>query len=369
MRVEIMLYVYLFVCTAMIGFNIAAALLFRASERKTEKVSRNLRYRVLVRLKEAENGAPTDKKHKAYLSRKLRRVGNMAAFDKMLEAEYANHPQEIRNYLKSIDDVFISLMAYYAKRNKTEAAYFPYILKKYRVIAHRSFESLKGALLELLYEPNIYCRENAMQALYTTGDVDCVFKAVKIIDKSDLFFHRKLLSDGLLNFAGSGNALGERFIGGFFDFSVDTQVALLDFLRFSGGEYREFAFSLLQNENADDEVRYAAIRYLGKYRFERAYGTLCRFAAENSEKKWEYAAVASTALGSYPGDNTVDILKRNLYSRKWYIRLNSALSLKNLGITYPELTDIIDGNDRYATEITRYCLQRDNKEEKEAIYI
>ena len=364
-----MLYVYLFVCAAMIGFNIAATMLFKASERKTERVSKDLRYRVLARLKEAENGEPPDKKHKAYLSRKLRKVGNMAAFDKMLEDEYVNHPQEIRNYLKSIDDVFISLMAYYTKRNKIEAAYFPYIIKKYRVIAHRSFESLKGALLELLCEPSIYCRENAMQALYTTGDVECVFEAVKIIDKSDLFFHRKLLSDGLLNFAGSGDALGKKFVGGFFDFSVDTQVALLDYLRFSGGEYREFALSLLQNEKLSDEIRYAAIRYLGKYRFDRAYETLCGFAAENSEQQWQYAAIASTALGSYPGADTVDILKRNLYSRNWYIRLNSALSLKNLGLTYPELTDIIDGNDRYAAEITRYCLQRDDTEEKGAVYV
>lgn len=117
----------------------------------------------------------------------------MIAFDKMLEAEYISQPQKIRKYLHSLDDVFISLMAYYTKQNRIEAAYFPYIIKKYRVIAYRSFPSIEGALLELLYEPSIYCRENAMQALYTTGDVDCVLKAVKIIDCSDLFFHSKLL--------------------------------------------------------------------------------------------------------------------------------------------------------------------------------
>ena len=49
MRVEIMLYVYLFVCGAMIIFNIITALLFRKSERKTEKVSKNLRYEVELR--------------------------------------------------------------------------------------------------------------------------------------------------------------------------------------------------------------------------------------------------------------------------------------------------------------------------------
>lgn len=117
------------------------------------------------------------------------------------------------------------------------------------------------------------------------------------------------------------------------------------------------------------QLRYAAIRYLGKYPFSKAYEVLCGFAEENSEQKWEYAAIASTALGSYPCENTVHILKKNLYSRNWYVRLNSAASLKNLGITYSELSDIIDGNDRYASEIIKYCLQRDYSGEKEAVYI
>ena len=98
MRVEIMLYVYLFVCGAMIVFNIVTAILFRKSERKTEKVSKNLRYEVMLQLEAAEANSDVNKKHKLYLSRKLRKVGNMIAFDKMLEAEYISHPQEIRNY-------------------------------------------------------------------------------------------------------------------------------------------------------------------------------------------------------------------------------------------------------------------------------
>lgn len=366
MRVEIMLYIYLFVCAAMIIFNIVTAVLFKRSERKTDKVSRNLKEQVLAQLKAAENGGSVDKKHKVYLSKKLRKIGNMVAFDKMLEAEYVNSPDEIRNYLHDLDSVFVSLMVYYTKRNRIEAAYYPYIIKKYRVIAYRSFQSIEDALLEMLNEPSIYCRENAMQALYTTGDVNCIIKAIKIIDGSDYFFHEKLLCDGLLNFGGNFRVLGQKIIESFFDFSTQMRVTLLDYLRFSSGEYQEFALSLLQNDSTDDEIRYACIRYLGKYRFEKAYDLLCTLAKENSDQKWQYAAIASTALGSYPSDNTVKILKSNLYSRNWYVRLNSAISLKNLGITYSELADVIDGNDRYAGEIIRYCLQMDYTDEKEA---
>ena len=35
-----------------------------------------------------------------------------------------------------------------------------------------------------------------------------------------------------------------------------------------------------------------------------------------------------------------------------------------MGITYLELVDIIDGNDRYAAEILRYMLQKENMRER-----
>ena len=359
MRVEVMLYIYLFVCAAMIVFNIVTAILLRKSESRTEKVSRGLRERVMSGLETMDLYSGIDKQHKRFLCRKLRRVGNMIAFDKMLEAEYINDPAKIQRYLLSLDDVFIYLMSYYAGQGPIEAAYFPYIIKKYRVIDGHSIPGIEDALLKLLTEPGIYCRENALQALYTTGDADCVLKALKIIDRSDMFFHRKLLSDGLLNFSGSSSVLGAKIVEKFFGFSTEMQIALLNYLRFSGDEYQAFALSLLNNEELDDEIRYVSIRYLGKYPLEQAYEPLCRLAVEKHKQKWEYVAIASTVLAAYPCDKTVEILKSNLSSRNWYIRLNSAVSLKKLGITYSEMSDIIDGNDRYASEIITYCLQRD----------
>lgn len=369
MKIEIMLYIYLFVCAAMIAFNIVTAILFRRGERKTERVSHDLQQCVLSQLKAAENGGSVGKNHKIYLSKKLKKIGNMLAFDKMMEAEYIENPDEIRNYLHCLDGVFVSLMMYYSKRNRIEAAYYPYIIKKYRIIAYRSFPSIEDALLEMLNDSDIYCRENAMQALYTTGDTDYIMKAIRIIDRSDLFFHGKLLCDGLLNFAGSSDMLSRRIIDSFSEFSIQMQVTLLDYFRFSSGEHKEFILSLLQNAETDDEIHYACIRYFGKYRYKEAYELLCRLAEETLDQKWQYAAIASAALGSYPCESTVKILKANLYSRNWYVRLNSALSLKNLGITYSELADVIDGNDRYAGEIIRYCLQRDYTGEKEKVHI
>lgn len=361
MNVEIMIYIYLFVCSCMIVFNIVTAFVLKKREQTMVRVSKNFDTKVQLQLKNIRYGVHCDDEHKKYLCRKLKHIGNMTAFDKMLESVYINEPDAVMQYLSELDSVFIALCGHYSGKDRIEAAYFPYIIKKYRLIAFRAYPSIIEMLFGLLDEPSIYCRENAMQALYTTGDSDYVIKALKKIDKSDLFYHGKLLSDGLLNFSRSDGELADKIISQFESFSVDMQVNLLNFIRFSSGNYREFAYKLLCDEKRNDEIRYCAIRYLGKYPFDNAYEKLCSLSENDNSEKWQYSAIASTALASYPKPETVDILKNNLYSRNWYIRFNSADSLERLGVTYTELADIMDGNDRYAAEILRYKLQKEER--------
>lgn len=64
-------------------------------------------------------------------------------------------------------------------------------------------------LFGLLDDPSIYCRENAMQAIYTTVNSEYVIKALQKIDKIELFYHGKLISDGLLNFSGRAKVICE----------------------------------------------------------------------------------------------------------------------------------------------------------------
>ena len=291
----------------------------------------------------------------------------MAAFDKMLEGAYIQDSGMVKQYLAELDSVFIALCKHYSGKDRIEAAYFPYIIKKYRLIAFKAFPSVVEMLFGLLEEPSIYCRENAMQALYTTGDSEYVLKALKKIDKSELFYHGKLISDGLMNFAGSMKELNGKIIAQFESFSTDMQVNLLNFIRFSAAGYCEFAYALLCDEKKHDEIRYSAIRYLGKYRYEPAYETLCKLSQNKASDKWQYSAIASTALAIYPNPQTVSILKNNLYSPNWYIRFNSAESLEKLGVGYVELADILDGNDRYAAEILRYKLQKKESTQEEIL--
>lgn len=221
-------------------------------------------------------------------------------------------------------------------------------------------------LLELLHEPSIYCRENAMQALYTAGDPAVLVRALRIIDASSFYYHSKLLSDGLLNYTGDTWELADALWEAFDAFQPWMQVTLLNYFRFSSGAYCEKIHALLNDGARDDEVRFSCLRYLGHYPYPPAYADLLRYATPSENARWEYAAIASSVLASYPGAETAAVLERNLYHPNWYIRFNASKSLEQLGFGYRDLIDVIEGHDRYASEILRYRFDvRELEERKE----
>lgn len=370
MKVEVLIYVYLAICVGMILFNITSAILARFRERKLLRASRGFQDRIMEELEHCEEQTGVSEDHKAYLTRKLKHIGNMRAFDLCLEQVYQDDPERIRQYLRDISSVFVSLAISYGKKDDIEAAYFPYIIKKYRVLTGRPFDAMLDLLYTLLHEPSIYCRENAMQAIYSVGEADCVVKALKTVDSQPNFYHAKLLTDGLLNYDGDRKRLSEALWAEFESFSLHMQLALLNYFRFSSGDHCERMLALLADESRDDEIRFSCIRYFGKYRYDPAYEILLSCADIRRETRWEYAAIASSALSAYPSDRTVEVLKANLYHRNWYIRYNASQSLVDLGLTYLDLIDIVEGEDRFASEILRYRFHmrdiiEEEREEKE----
>lgn len=365
MFVQILIYVYLGICAGMILFNIATALLSRRREHRSFRDGIRLELTVSRELDRlAETGAVSER-HLRFMERRLRRVNGMAAFDAALERLCVRRPELTRSYLTALNGVTITLAEDYCRRDEIEAAYFPYIIKKYQLLGGADDAPLKEVLLKLLNEPSIYCRENAMQALYTSGDAQIIVRALRIIDASSLYYNTKFLADGLLNFNGDKTQLAEALWAAFEDFKVWMQVTILNYFRFSSGAHCERVLALLNDGARDDELRFSCLRYLGRYPYPPAYADLLRYATPSENARWEYAAIASSVLASYPGAETAAVLKRNLYHPNWYIRFNASKSLEQLGFGYRDLIDVIEGNDRYASEILRYRFDMHALEEKE----
>lgn len=366
MNIETMIYAYLAICSSMIVFNCVCIFVFRRRSAVLEKRSSRLEERIAMQIRRIDAGEPVEESHRAYLRKKLARTNGLMAFDETLDRMTKQEPEAVRRYLAELTQVF----TYLAMENKYHSAmkmtYFAYVITKYRIIEGKPVNVILDIMMKLLREPSLYCRENALQAVYSAGDCGCVLRALQAVDENPHFHHAKLLTDGLLKFGGDRAQLTGALWKSFEEFSVRMQVVILDYIRFSGGGMHEEVLQLLADQNRDNELRFSCIRYFGKYPYEPAFPLLIAFAGQE-DSRWEYAAIAATALASYPCPRSIEVLKRDLNSSNWYIRFNAAKSLESFHLPYMDLSDVLDGKDRYAREILQYQLDlKKAREGKEA---
>ena len=365
MKAEVLIYAYLAVCAAMIGFNIACIFVFRLKDKRLHHYSHRF---IKIVCQVIEDRTVTEE-HCKYLSQKLKKINNLMAFDKTLEELFAQNPKQIKDYIRQLLSVFTYLTLEYKKKNEIQAAYFPYIIHKYKVFQGQPISIVMDTMLELVHSPSLYVRENALQAIYSIGSVECAIKALCILNESSYYHHPKMITDGLLNFSGDTRQLGERLWDNFDRFSNQMQRVIVDYFRFSSPDHQEQILELLTSRCIDDEIAYSCIRYLGKYAYPPAYPILTGIVEKYQHNQWIYTAITASALASYPGDRTVAVLKELLHSPNWHVRSNASQSLMSLGLYYTDMIDVFEGRDRYASEIMRYRFDQKNMKEKEAVGI
>ena len=364
MKVEILIYAYLAICAAMIIFNIVCIFVFRRKDKNIEKRSIDFTDCVEEQLSKDD----IDEAHKRFLRKKLKKINHMMAFDETLEKLYIQKPEQVQNYIIKLSSVFIFLTFKYSEKNKIQAAYFPYIIKKYNVFKGEYIGIVIDSIMELVKEPNLYCRENALQAIYSIGDAESVIKALKILDRKGGFHHSKMIADGLLSFGGERKLLDKKLWQSYDEFSLRFKLPILEYFRFSSDAHKEKMLLIMNDNDENQELRISAIRYFAKYHYEPALDSLYGFATEDSSI-WEYKAIAATALGNYPSDKTEKILKDLLCDKNWYVRYNASDSLERLGVKYEEMIDVFEGGDRYASEMLRYRFDRKKLKEKETVTV
>ena len=365
MKAEVLIYIYLAVCVAMICFNIVCIFVFRMKDKRLEKYSRRFIRIVRQTIKEQ---AITDE-HCKYLTKKLKKISNLMAFDKTLDELFAEDPNQTKDYLGQLIPVFTYLTLEYKKKNEIQAAYFPYIINRYKVFHGKPISIVMDILLELVHSPSLYVRENALQAIYSIGDVDGAIKAIDVLNKNSYYHHPKMITDGLLNFSGDSKRLDERLWDNLNCFSNQMQRVILDYFRFSSPDYQGRILEVLTSQCVDDEIAYSCIRYLGKYAYPPAYTVLIDIVEKNRYNHWIYTAITASALAAYPGDRTVAVLKDLLNNPNWHVRFNASQSLMAMGIYYTDVIDVFEGRDRYAGEIMRYRFDQKNMKDKEAVGI
>ena len=358
MKVEIMIYIYIAICISMILYNVIYVFVLKHRARALISNSEKMENVLNEQIEILKNGGEISEKHKKYLCNKLLKTAGVTAFDKALEMVYEKEPELTEKYLIDTFSVFEYVTHKYITKDTLKIAYFPYILHKYKILKHHESERLTVALFDLLRSFNVYCRENTLKALYSMQRPDIVGQALKIIDTNLSFHHPKLVCDGLMFYKGDRDILCQTLFRNFNQYSVGMRVNILNYFRFANVRCDNEMMSLLANEEENREIRFSAIRYFEKFPSEDARPIILNLAENLEKRDWEYQAIATSCLKSYPGDVTFRILVKNLSNSNWHVRQNSAISCEKLGYTYHDLINVFDGNDRYAREIMRYRLDR-----------
>lgn len=363
MGVEVLIYSYTIICLCMIAFNIATIFVTRQSGYRHIRRCNRLNRAIERQLERIHNGKRVEEQHQQALYRSLKRVSGLMAFDSTLEELYARDPDGTSAYLSQSMGVFTYLMTRYVKKNPMQTAYFTYLLAKYQVCRNQPFAPIKEALKQLLGQPNLYCRENALKAFYRFGDPVAVAEAIRLLDQAPVFHHSKLITDGLLSFQGDHKQLAALLWADFKHYCAPMRVSIANYIRFQTGSYQEPMLQILLDPSQDPELHFAAIRYLGRYPYGPALPVLIDLLLNSGGARWNYAAISAAALSGYPGDGTKAALKEALKNANWYVRYNASQSLMQIGVSNLELVDILNGDDRYAREMIAYRMEARYKEQ------
>lgn len=357
MNIEVMIYIYGAICTSMIIFNIIHNMHLKHSEPRMKRRCKKIKKRVDEQLERIKNNQKIQEEHLDFLRRKLIGINNLIAFSRVLDETFEKHPELEEEYLHQLQSVILYLSIQYQKKEDMQCGYFTYFLSRYIAKRQMPIDSLQDILLEYVKKKNLYCRLNALKALYHFANTDHIVEAIKIQDDGMVFVHEKIITEGLLSYKGNHDKLILKLLEQFDLFSVHTQLAILNYIRFQSGNYKKEMYAIMENRKAEKELRLAAIRYFGKYHYEPALEILLSFVQDKDAKMWEFTTVANSSLAIYQGEGVVNVLKEALHSENWYIRYSAAQSLEQHQVDYSDLIDIVAGNDRYAREMMTYRLE------------
>lgn len=299
------------------------------------------------------------------LQKKLRhRLKNplwLSTFIDMLDSLPQQQTDVMASYLNQSLAILHTVSGYMRRASveyQAQAAYLIYRMQLGRSAAARTAEQraklheIAEDMVSYVVAPSVFLRENAFKAVISTGDLGALRHAFHLFCLQPELVNQRLIANDLLEYPGHFRKLEDIFIQDFPEYPPALQVAVLNYTRLKSSPaqvetYLPAILALLENQKTNGEVRLAAIRVFRKFPYPAAQPVLIHLL--QSTAAHNFAAVAATALQSYPGPETEAALIKGLSSRDWYVRYNCADSLLMLGIDYEKA--IRESSDPFARDM------------------
>ena len=344
--------IYILLCVALILFDLAFLVVknFKTYEfyPRNSKLEKKIRDEIALHRE-------TDSFSKSFsrdLTHLLAKTKNLIT----LQSELENEPDASPWFRTAVFDQIST----YQKKSDYEQAFYTYVISCFDYSEETVPPDFADRFLSFLDSKSLYTFSNTMNAIYRFGQVNLMLLAIEKADERGRFYHKKLLTDGILASHVDQVELTAKLVERFHWFSSHMQECLLDIFRMGRGDASDLCMELMLNTSLDDQVRYSAMRYFTKHPNAPSREFFLE-TLKNEESAWVEQMLAIQCLGSYRDEEIYQTIKGKATSRHWYIRTNAVEYLYRQGISQDEIAEILRTQDRYASEALLYQYRDDHE--------
>ena len=344
LSVESVIYLYLFVCVALLVFNILYIGRSKWVERQRERRIRRWEARL-----EASDITEKD-------ASGLRRISQMTAFSVALERKGLVNGKWFLSHLNLVQTLALS----YQNRPAMERAFIGYWIASFHTPVGKEQAMLPQIMLSYLDHSTVFCRENTLHALYALGHAMAVEHALQVMSERQYYHNPKLLSDGMMTYTGDVVELVDRLWKHRMEWEECIMVSVVQYASMlKTAHWAEPFLAELQDERVSLEIMFSLVRYFQRHVYAPALPVLLHLAQTDEAGEADLKVAAVSALQNYEGDEVHRVLLGALKDRNWYVRRNAAQSLLKRGISQEDLASIRQTGDRYALEMLEYMAGMD----------
>lgn len=240
--------------------------------------------------------------------------------------------EKIQAFIHLNKPAWLEIGKNYSKKSIVVRSYYAWFCKEIEINQPGEYDEMTEMMLTYLFYPSFYCRENSLRALYVFGNEAAVIEAFKQLSKAEIEHNSKIIYDGLLTFTGDKRKLANLLFENFDFFTLDYQVAIIDYFRMEGAHLKYQLIEPLKDQALNKEIVCALMRYYKKYPVLEYKAVILSWFTPANRYRWEILAVTASTLAEYPGEDTIKCLKPGLDATNWFIRKNTAIALKQLQV-------------------------------------
>lgn len=353
-NLDIILYIYLFIAFSMIIFNLFTVLGRNINNSKQEKLTNKFKELILEEIKNNKY----DEEHYNLLCKKLKRTNNLLAYHAAILDISKDQEKKVHKYLLMYKNAFIYLVQVYRDKNTMNRGYFAYLMSEYKLCVGDESNYITEIMISFTQDSSIYVRENAMKALISFKNIDHIVNALRIINRLEYEYNRRVLTDDLLEFKDNIDELCDALVNSLDEFNEEIKLGIINYIAFVSDKYKEEFYKLFIDNNTSKEVKVGLIRYFAKHPSDKIVDELYKYLKSSKANDWELASVSAFALKKYKSVQTKKALIDALSSTNWYVRKNAADSLLSIGLTKKDLDKVHESKDKYAIEMIDYAMSR-----------